>query len=137
MLSKSEIYFDLPLQELRIVSSVTIRLQGNQLFRKQQYQNWLQNQISERKSISRKHFLILPSILLLSLSRCFCFSSWIPLPYCYYYSQYSDKPSPKGQPEQLKSQTPSKLSDTENVFPCRMNGTYDQLQCLVFIPTSI
>ncbi len=35
------------------------------------------------------------------------------------------------------SQTSTKLSDTENVFPCRMNDTYDQLQCLVFIPTSI
>ena len=56
---------------------------------------------------------------------------------CYYYSQYSDRPSSKGQPAELSYQTPTKLSDTENVFPCRMNGTYDQLQCLVFIPTSI
>ncbi len=52
---------------------------------------------------------------------------------CYYYSQCVVTPSSKGQPEQLKSQTPTKLSDTENVFPCRMNGTFDQLQCLVFI----
>ncbi len=56
---------------------------------------------------------------------------------CYYYSQYSDRPSSEGQPAQLTFQTPTELSDTENVFPCRMNDTYDQLQCLVFIPTSI
>jgi hypothetical protein len=56
---------------------------------------------------------------------------------CYYYSQYSDRPSSEGQPAQLSSQTPTKLSDTENVFPCRIDGSYDQLQCLVFIPTSI
>ncbi len=36
---------------------------------------------------------------------------------CYYYSQCVITPSSKGQPEQLKSQTPTKLSDTENVFP--------------------
>ncbi len=53
---------------------------------------------------------------------------------CYYYSQCVVNSS-KGQPEQLKSQTPTKL--TENVFPCRMNYTFDQLQFLVFIPTSI
>ena len=55
---------------------------------------------------------------------------------CYYYSQYSDRPSSKGQPAELSYQTPTKLSDTENVFPCWMNGTFDQLQCLVFIPTA-
>jgi hypothetical protein len=57
---------------------------------------------------------------------------------CYYYSQYFDRPSSEGQPAQLSSQTPTKLSDTENVFPCSIDdGSYDQLQCLVFIPTSI
>ena len=56
---------------------------------------------------------------------------------CYYYSQCAVTPSSKGQPEQLKSQTPKKLSETERVFPCWMNGTFDQLLCLVFIPTSI
>ena len=55
---------------------------------------------------------------------------------CYYYSQCVVTPSSKGQPEQLKFQTPTKLSETESVFPCRMNGTFDQLQCLVFIPTA-
>jgi hypothetical protein len=55
---------------------------------------------------------------------------------CYYYSQCVVTPSSKGQPEQLKSQTPTKLSETESVFPCWMNGTFDQLQCLVFIPTA-
>ena len=56
---------------------------------------------------------------------------------CYYYSQCAVTSSSKGQPEQLKSQTPKKLSETERVFPCWMNGTFDQLLCLVFIPTSI
>ena len=47
---------------------------------------------------------------------------------CYYYSQYSDRPSSVGQPAQLKSQVLRKISDTENVFPCRMNDTYDHIK---------
>ena len=55
---------------------------------------------------------------------------------CYYYSQCVVTTSSKGQPEQLNSQTPTELSETKSVFPCWMNGTFDQLQCLVFIPTA-
>ena len=35
---------------------------------------------------------------------------------CYYYSHCVVTPSSKGQPEQLYFQTPTKLSDTVNVF---------------------
>ncbi len=55
---------------------------------------------------------------------------------CYYNSQCCDKPSLEGQPMQLRFFAPSKLS-TERIFQCRLNNIYDQLQCLVFIPTSI
>ena len=54
--------------------------------------------------------------------------------YCYYISQCNDK---KGNPPQLGFVTPSKISTKDEVFPCRISEIYDQLHCLVFIPTFI
>ena len=44
----------------------------------------------------------------------------------------------KGKPDSFKCTKPSSIATVSAVFPCTLNnGAYDQLQCLVFIPTSI
>ena len=51
--------------------------------------------------------------------------------YGYFQCQYYDT-QPKGQQPTLKSCKPSPIS--EKVFPCKLD-IYDQLHCLVFVPT--
>jgi hypothetical protein len=43
----------------------------------------------------------------------------------------------KGKPATFKCTTPSKIATLTPIFPCVLNGAYDQLQCLVFIPTTV
>jgi hypothetical protein len=52
--------------------------------------------------------------------------------YGYFQCQYYDT-QPKGRPPTLKSSKPSPISD--KVFPCKLNDIFDQLHCLVFVPT--
>ena len=55
--------------------------------------------------------------------------------YFYYMCQYYNIQD-KGKPAQLKLTKPSSNLSLSYVFPCSLNGAYDQLQCLIFIPTS-
>jgi hypothetical protein len=55
--------------------------------------------------------------------------------YFYYMFQYYNIQD-KGKPAQLKLTKPSSTLSLSYVFPCSLNGAYDQLQCLIFIPTS-
>jgi hypothetical protein len=43
----------------------------------------------------------------------------------------------KGKPATFKCTKHSSIATLTPVFPCVLNGAYDQLQCLVFIPTTV
>ena len=55
--------------------------------------------------------------------------------YFYYMCQFYNIQD-KGKPAQLKLTKPRSTLSLSYVFPCSLNGAYDQLQCLIFIPTS-
>jgi hypothetical protein len=54
-----------------------------------------------------------------------------------YYMCHCYNVQDKGKPATFKCTTPSRIATFTPVFPCVLNNSYDQLQCLVFIPTSI
>ncbi len=56
--------------------------------------------------------------------------------YGYYMCQYYNIQD-KGKPATLKCTTPSSIATLHTVFLCSLDGECNQLQCLVFIPTSV
>ena len=54
-----------------------------------------------------------------------------------YYMCHCYNVQDKGKLATFKCTKPSSIATLTSVFPCVLNPSYDQLQCLVFIPTSI
>ena len=54
-----------------------------------------------------------------------------------YYMCHCYNVQDKGKLATFKCTKSSSIATVSAVFPCVLNGNYDQLQCLVFIPTSI